>query len=437
MFTLKQGLLALPLALAAACTNDPPVVSVIPDDELSQVIFIDTLTVTTRTVLSDSVITNGFTQYLLGANSEASFGSASAAIAMDFNLPSSLVSFGPSPRLDSVVLSLEYFSRGSIFGNAAFSQTIEVQELDERLYTDSVYYNTRRFRTKPPILGTYSGNFRPADSITVNSSSGPVKVAPHLRIKLDNATIGQKLINAGDANLVDNEVFKNFFNGLRIYTTSLPANGDGSFAGFFLGPSYTALTVFYNDSQAIRFVATEQSMKASEYDHDFSGAAFENQLNAAGTEFERTYLQSMAGTKIEVKIPNLASLLNPEQHYAVVGARFRFPASDIHNNTGFPRPSRLLLLASDSLGRNALLTDLTAAYYGGNYSGKGYYEFNIPKFFQEYFDRFLLSGDTNNYGLFLFIPSDNPMTATRATIENNSILGEKISFQLMLTKVAK
>lgn len=404
----------------------------------ANITVIDTFSVFTRTVREDSFISDQLSYYILGAINSNDFGKSQSGIAMNFALPAvPSFSFPAGSTVDSVFLVMEYAGTNQYNGNTATPLSFEVEEITEQLYIDTTYYSSRNIAVDPATVGLTTKLFNLADSVSITFKGTTQKQAPQLRIRLDNATFGNKLVSSPASNFTSNTVFQSFIKGLNVTVDNslLPPN-DGSAAWFALKRGISGIHVYYNDTQFVNFPVTDASSIINLYKHDYSGAAVENQLNTPGN-YTTGYLQSMAGTRILVEIPGLDNL-NLDGNYAIVGANLVVSADASGISTGFPAPTRLLFLSRDSAGEAGLVLDagLEPTLYNGNYNSTALnYEFNFPRHLQYLITEKRDRGLNLNKGFYIRIPADNPITATRLLVDTQKGTARGIKLKLHVIKV--
>lgn len=406
-----------------------------------EVTVIDTFTVYTRTVAEDSFTTYRLSVNILGAINSSTYGSSKAEVAMNFALPDiNNFSFPAGSKIDSAFLVLEYAGTTQYNGNLNTALNIKAYEISERLYRDSVYYSTKTYplASGTPI-STYTGKFNLYDSVLVEYFGGIKETqAPQLRLRLDNFTFGNKLINGSSTNFASNTAFQDFINGILISVdkTALPQDdGVAAFLNLFSGLS--GIHVFYNDSLFVQFPIDDQSAVISSYSNDFTGTPIQAQINAPA-DYNTCYMQSMAGSRILVEIPGLQKFASLNDKYAIVGASLDFSPEAGSIGAGFAEPTRLLLLARDSNNKSSLVVDAISDpdIYNGNFnSSRVRYNFNIPRHIQYMFDEYTKNGVDLNKGFFLRIPADNPVTATHLNVNTQKGVAQGIQFKLHVIKV--
>src|SRR5690606_23305484 len=119
------------------------------------------------------------------------------------------VSFGQNAILDSAVLSLKYLNEAAFYGNILTPMSINVFQLSEQLIK-SEYYSNEDLTSNSTPLGSLTFTPLTNDSTKIISNGDTIKVAPQVRIRLDDA-FGQSIIDLGkNSNTIsDNQVIKN------------------------------------------------------------------------------------------------------------------------------------------------------------------------------------------------------------------------------------
>ncbi|SKB48120.1 protein of unknown function [Salegentibacter holothuriorum] len=224
----------------------------------------------------NSVQTNNFGNHLLGVYNHPIYGQTTASILSQISLPTNNPVFGVEPELDSVVLTIPYFSTegdldedgnieyalDSIYGNTPIKISVQesnyyLRDLDpeadfqdrQRYYSDQqdlfeqnlvgdVIYENDNFIPSPRAIVSYEENEQ-GEQDTI--SSGPA-----LRIKLPVDYFQQKIIEKeGSGVLSNNNNFKNYLRGMFIKAES--NEDDGTMMFFNLQDSNAGIELFYTN----------------------------------------------------------------------------------------------------------------------------------------------------------------------------------------------
>ena len=302
------------------------------------------------------------------------------------------IDLGSNPIVDSVVLSYTY---SGYYGDLADYEMINVIELSEPIYKDSIYYSNLE------ISGlNFTSNL--VESFVLNTD----EQNPILSIKLDNV-LGQKILNYGNEALIDNEAFLQNFYGLVIAAqaenTMLYLNPDGT-------NSY--LKVYYHnddsgaDTLSLDFEVAGDAARINIFNEKNENSIIDDQ--------SRIYIQSMAGYKAKISINNIDSIKSLLFRKVINKVVISF---DMESGTqsDYEAHQKLVLVRVTSEGDNVFLSDFTIegeAYFGGNLENDRY-EFNITRYFFQ-----LLNNESYTNNLYL-LPAGASVNANRTILSSD------------------
>jgi len=195
-------LLAAGMAFAACSEPDALGIEVQPEGDQPGVYFTDTVSIEASTFLEDSLRSDETVAAfnLAGSYTDPVFGLSNASFFTQLRLPNNNTNFtfGVSPVLDSVVLTLAY---ADYYGDTLTPLTMEVYQLDAAMSIDTVYFTNDSIATILPAL--FSGNIdvRPKDSVLLDG----IERAPHIRLRLP-VQFGTAFITSGDVNFLNNHI---------------------------------------------------------------------------------------------------------------------------------------------------------------------------------------------------------------------------------------
>ena len=262
----------------------------------------------THTKRVDPVQSNNLPSFLLGYYNHPVFGESSSSFVGQMVPENYSPEFGENPVLDSVILTIPYFSRG-----------VETSDEDDITYElDSVYgddpiklsiYRNNFFLRSFDPYGEFddtqkyysNGSLSDIESINQSQLEGDLlfeidefvpnasqinlteldtldepfvsqKIAPALRVRLDdpNNEYWQNLIfaNEGNPELSNENNFKEFFRGLYLKTESL--SSEGSIMLLNLASSNTNITVHYtSDTPITSETDTDNIDEITTYQNDY------------------------------------------------------------------------------------------------------------------------------------------------------------------------
>lgn len=300
------------------------------------------------------------------------------------------------------------------YGDTTTSQGFTVHKLNEPLVNTNLYYSNQRLSYTQNLIGFNVNPLYPTTPVYIGGNIS----SPQLRIRLDNSIV-QDFIGTGTFN----------FNGFHI--RCLGTAGVGAIANLDLKSDLSNVTVFYNGNQSKKIFL--DGKKYSYYDHTYT-SRLQNLIGKAedqGTGF----IQSMAGVKTLIRIPNLNELVK-DKRIAVNKAELVLNAED-YGNEKLRAATRLLLVKRNENGRNEVIPDVFEAeqYYGGKFDkNSGQYVFNLARHIQQVLNSYKAGQDVN-YGLYLIIPADDPVNGASRVILNTNKESKSIKLNLTYTVI--
>ena len=380
----------------------------------------------------DSIRTDEASKSLLGSFTDSLFGNTTIGFATQFRLYG-FPDFGPNPKADSVKLYLYY---RIIYGDTTATQRFNVYELESSLDVDDTY--TQDVDLKSMSYSSLIGgiDYKPKirqDSTTSDTFYQLINIPIHI-------SLGEKLINADSLDMINNDVFLEYFKGLYIETEkqigqggailSLEAVQSGNFNG-------SALALFYhNDSiksvaggdsaLLMPYIISNYSARVNNIEHDYTETPFYQNLNSETNQDSLIYLQATGGLKTRILIDGLSSW-SDSVNTAINKAELIFQidtiASQVHK---FPPPTQMLFTVVDSTGKEFLPKDyvFSPSFYGGGLRSDYTYHFNITQHLQE-----IIDGKTGNFGFFL-TPAQKNNQANRVVIKGST---SKTGIKLVIT----
>lgn len=311
-----------------------------PNDLLNSV-QVDTFSLTTFTVLEDSVITDNPAYAVLGSYNDPKFGTFDANFYTQFRLSGLNPDFsGGTITIDSLMLGLEYVG---YYGDLS-TQNIEVFEMTEGLDIDSTYYafTTKTHSSVNLVEPGYEAFTPNPDGITV---IGEDTVDTQLRIRLKNS-LAQQFINDAStgSDFTSNEAFLEYFKGLHVrVNNAAQPSGKGGVFYFNLNDPLSKMTIYYTqdgDKKTFDLLINTECADFNHVDINNSGKPVQTVINDTVTGQKEFYAQAFK-TRAVVNIPGLkglpskaiihkAELVLPVQYQT--GAKY-FPGYDLSVST--------------------------------------------------------------------------------------------------------
>lgn len=404
--------------LVGSCKKKTPEnigLDLLPDGDLINAEFTDTLTLITHTVKDDSLKTDETSPLLLGNINDTIFGITKSSIFTQFSLSQTNPSFGINPVLDSAVLSLVYNS-GQYYGTL-YPQRFDIYELLETMSYSGTYYSDTmlQYQTTQQI-GSATITPNVTSTLIIGSDTFPA----HLRIKLSSGFFQKFLDNSFSSSYSSNSSLQNAFKGIYIKSSSTPPPGQGAILYMNMTDAYSRLTLYYkNDTDTLSHfyyfdISKDACARFSHFEHDYSSATeITNQLNTADNiQQDKVFVQPMAGLRTKITMPYLNSFFK-NGRVAINKAELFLPVEPSSVSSAFSTHSKLVATIADSALGPVVMPDYFegATYFGGDYDAtNNVYKFNIARYVQQ-----VLNGTKANQGLYI-ITNSRPTTANRVQL---------------------
>jgi hypothetical protein len=407
-------------------------VEVLPTGDLLTIRSTSQAEILSFTHSEDSIRTDEASKSLLGSFTDSLFGNTTIGFATQFRLYE-FPDFGKNPKADSVKLYLYY---RIIYGDTVTPQKFNVYELESPLDVDSRY--TQDTDLKGMSSGNLIGEHEYTPKIRQDSTTRDT-FYQLINIPID-ISLGEKLINADSKQMINNDVFLEFFKGLYIETEKQIGQGGAILSletvqlGSFNG---SALVLFYSNDSAksvaggdtsliMPYIISTYSARVNNIQHDYSETPFYQNLNSETVQDSLIYVQSTGGLKTRILIEELSSWRD-SVNIAINKAELIFQidtvASQVHK---FPPPLQMLFTVVDSLGKEFLPKDyvFNPSFYGGGLRKDYTYHFNITQHVQEVID-----GNAKNLGFYL-TPAQKNNQANRVVLKGST---SKTGIKLIIT----
>ncbi|QIA09803.1 DUF4270 domain-containing protein [Draconibacterium halophilum] len=423
------GLFVL-VSVLVACNNDVNSLGLdlLPEEDLINVRNISVSDkIESYTFTENGIVTSKGGTNLLGTLNDPIFGKTKANYATQFRL-TSFPEFGTNAVVDSVRLYLFY---RSVYGDTTTTQQIKVYEMETYLDPDAEY--TQDIDLKSMASDVPLAEFDYTPEVELDSASQDTNYQL-LTIPLDNA-LGEKLLNADSLDMINNDIFLQYFKGL--YLESADVSGEGSLITLHTAATSSfqgsALLVYYNNDENMNpeegeepdtlsqaYLITQYSSRVSEIKHDYTGVPFLDNLDQEDVEDDLIYVQPTGGLKSRITVSGLESWkdsINMGINKAEIIFHVDTVASDIHN---YPPPNELLFtfVAPDGEEYRPIDYFFNPTFYGGALDTSDYtYRFNITQHVQRIIDVTDPDDDdfVGNQGFYL-------TTGRRSDIANRVIL---------------
>lgn len=388
-----------------------------PENNYTRLVYTDTITVRHSTVLTDSFITSGLSNMLIGKYQDPYLGTVDTRAFFRFNTISSSAEIPTNAVYDSLTLILRL--NHYYYGDTSLPQTINVDELSQAIslsYADQLY-NTSDVAVKSPSLGKRTIRIRPAkdDSIT---------------IRLDDVK-GMELFNKikqRSTEITDPSEFLNYFKGVRISVNSSDLTavyGMKAADSIVMRLNYHTISPL-PENKFLDFTMETGSYSFNQITPDRSGTGLPSSA-AGGREIASSQTNGMAFTQygtgllLKLTFPSLRTLLNNDDIVRLLKADLIVrPVQQSFDYNRHKLPAKLYLASTngtnsigatipDSTGADQLIEPAFDFIHGEN----THYRFNVTGYINE----LLTTTGTSDYGFFLMEElSTSTRQVTRAVI---------------------
>ena len=359
---LSGGLLLL---LTLQACNDPAEIGIdIVAGQQDDIITVDTFTVVSKVVPSDSLIAYRFNTDPLrrieasvthvGEYTDPAFGYVKSDMYWQF-IPERLSPDFTNVTYDSLVLSIEYDSV-SHYGDLTQVLNLEVFRVIEPMNENQTIYIDESFDANPAPIGTKTFVPTPRDTLEIyepNAAGNGVDTIPanpSIRVRLDDF-LGMNFLT-DTMRYESDTAFTDSFRGIK-----LSSNGGNNLVGFLPEGIFTQLSLYYTQDDTVRrrfdYRIVPLSVRMNSVLIDNTGSEAESALNNDPTEGDSIlFIQGYSGPIVELDIPGITSLNDAIINYA----ELVIPISSDFNNPmdDFP-PLEQVVLSSRGNDNNLLL----------------------------------------------------------------------------------
>jgi hypothetical protein len=408
-FALLSG--GLMLLGVASCTNSDEIgLNLTPPGERFKYVVDSTTVITAATLRQDSLTSEKREICLLGSMNDPVMGQTTASLMTQLRLSSNDVDFGVNAVIDSAMLLMKY---AGYSGDTSGIQKVRIYELTKDLYYDSTYFSNQK------VEGWYN-----PDAPIADFSYRPTPEKDSVMIRLSD-DFGNKLIHADTAYLSNNPAWLAWFKGLYLQAENVDQGGSVVYYDFKNGKS--RLVLYYHndaaDSLQYEVVINSNCSWVNLFNHNYSTASMQGQINDSVFNHSSTFLQSMAGLRAKLKLDLPQALLDEVKTGVTINkAELIITVPDDPTAVKFPRPTSLRIYNVGEGDKNEFIDDLLLgeSYYGGTFNAlTSTYRFNIGLHLQN-----LLHPDSTmrvkNNGLFLVLTNERT-SGNRLVLKNSGM----------------
>jgi len=387
---IRPVLLALAVLFIVSCEEDPTRIGqeLLPSNEFVKISSTDTLSVFSYTNYDPSFRTELPDVSYLGSLYDPYFGSTTGEFVTEIRLGGV---WDDKPfTIDSVKLYLRILDPSR---NTLIKHTLRISEIDKQLSVDSVYYSN----TPVPLTGySVSGIELPVLDSVINNVAIDLPVEFGQYLTRDTSWLFYSATRPD---------FRSFFNGLYFQMEPSPdplTIALSLAAPATLGDNRNFIALFMHDDAGIEKVfyfildATNRNASFNRVIHDHSTGIPGKKIPHINDGYKDTltYNQYLNGTYTKLTFPGLEDLKNDTTRGRIVvnKAVLTVPLhydGDLYIPSAMPE--QMLLRYETNLGAKFIVPEYNYDQFHNFFGGaidtiKNVYTFNIPGYFQNYFD---------------------------------------------------
>lgn len=384
----------------------------------------DTTSFSARTVDEDSLPGNGIRYALIGHINDPILGKSTASLYANLVLIEPNSNFPIGELADSAILFIPSVDGLNTYGDRTTPQLLKIDKLETTISSSNVYYQTDKFDLDENYTTYYSGTLM--NDYTDSLRYRKIKLQPYdgLKIKLSQK-MANLLMNLPKEAYQTNDQLAKYFKGISIVPQDNNlATNTGSMNVFdinnILSLAYRAkIMLYYQDTNTFVFgfagnASSVTTGKTGPYNSEI------NQQLASKSNFNRTYVQALGGVKTKIEIPHILNLIE-KGNVSINKAEIEFFITDFDENFFAPPRLNLFQPASANSVRNYFIADaLSGSSYGGLYNSKTRsYKFTITRHIQNILNEMYFNKKNINNGLYLAVPTDQPVIGARGIIDHS------------------
>lgn len=384
--------------LLSGCESKPDYIGsdLLPSGDNFTVSFDSMEVVYGYTKLGDSLVGSNKNVQLLGSIIDPLFGFSKAEYVTQIEATSNSGSFGPNPKIDSVILTLQY---EKFQGEDNLSQQIRVYEFMEFIRKDTNYYTNQDITDlyRQPELG--NGWMSKDDTL--------------IRIPITEETFINKFLQAEDSILSSAEYIQELMYGL--YITGDDVATEGGIATINADAEGTMLEFYYAndtvDSISQNYtISRQRCQQFNLFSHDYTGYPIGEFLIDTSRNDSLLFIQSMAGVYPKIRFPEFPRWID-SMPVAINEAKLIFPVVDssLTQQKSENLPSKVVMYLQEPSGRYNFVYDqvVSPESFGGDYQDfSNSYNFTIKVHLQS-----IATGDVDNLEMIIRIANGDEVVS--------------------------
>lgn len=387
----------------------------------------DTFTLLANTIREDSLPGNGISYSLLGEMHDPILGKSKASLFAKMIILEPENNFPNNIEPDSAILYIPMVDGLNFYGNPLTKHRLQIFPLDETISSGKVYYQNQNIAYNKQLSANYYGLLFQQKFDSIGYRKEKMGLKPGLMVKL-SAEFARSLMQMPAEAYQSNDGLAKHFKGVAI----IPENdellpGEGGYAVLDLANNislaYRAkILLYYNDTSTFIFGFEGKGSIVNQGKVGPYPQSINDQLNNSNKHYNNTYIQALSGLKTKIQIPYLLNLTT-EGNVGINKAEIVFYTDATPNSRQFAPPRLNLYQPLNALSvRNRLIDDATQSpsTFGGVYDeAKKCYRFTVTRHIQNILNDQHFKSLNTNLGLYLAIPTDNPVIGARTGIDQS------------------
>ena len=325
------------LLLTIACKKKETGVGkdILPIDALLNSGGVDTFQLTTYTYQDDSVYANRLGAMAIGTLVDPDLGTMHAGVFSQFDLAylNPNIDASATIQIDSFVLALEF---NTAYGQVS-KQRMEVYELDEKMYYDTTYLNSRSLATKTQNLVTDNyTRFNNVQKVVVGTDT----LQAQIRVNLDHAKALEILqrVQTNPADFASNTAFREYLKGFYITSTAVES-GIGMMGSFNWVDKESKITIYYKkngEADVLDLVASSSTTSFTKVSHAIQGSNLEALLNQPSRGQERFFAKA-GRYRAAVEMNSIRDI----PRNAIIHSAYLYVPIEVNGLTAFKAPATI------------------------------------------------------------------------------------------------
>ncbi|OFY17835.1 MAG: hypothetical protein A2W98_06510 [Bacteroidetes bacterium GWF2_33_38] len=414
----KLALFAFFVFTIFSCNKEDEIgLDLIPQKEMLNLEFCDTLLLKSYTVYNDTFSTKNKTLSLVGSYHDPIFGKTAAGFLTEFRLSSTDVEFDETSYVNSFTLNMVV---DDYYGDISTPMTINVYNISREINTETEFteFDKNQYVTEDSLITSFT--FTPSQ----NGQDTLIKI--NLPIEFANRFLGYS-----DQEFIDN--------AKGLYVTINENETSESILYIDLVSSKSNLDLEYTyfdgeDSVTTNFLYLINSAceRQNIFTHNYEGTEISSEITLGENSInEVNYIQAMRGVNTIIEFPDLKSIVQ-DQKIAIMKAELVITESEDYVSSDYQACEKLnIIVLNDSLEYlNAPDYDILGSEHFNSEYINNSYVFNMTAYTQG-----LITSDVYDNSKLIVSAFANTISANRVVVNSGNSATNRIKLKLYYLKL--